>query len=409
MSSTFAWLDVSAKERRTMLQVVDLFKEKGTVDELGIGTIRDAFADYFFPGTSTLHTRPRYLLFIAWIYLKLERDRATSAQAASRAHGLQANDLVASLERGGERSDVIGIEARGRLLRVPAEVYWGALRRFQIRIFPGSREQYHATFDAMRSGSARAVIGEDGELLEPGRQTWNTGIPQAPSDLWSSTTFRLTREEAEFLRERILATAPESLLAALAWKPAFGRDIDVPWHEQIVGVAPRKLQIALGHARRFSLLMHGAALAYNLLMAEAAAKAGTRDSEIVDHYRDRIQTWADGEVRPIRKELDGWNRDELWQLVAEIAPSSSVPARRFSEAWISAAIADPWGAPYQADVREVIRRREQALKGGLARLANRRALERWSGGSGLGRMTFRWPNARSILRDLADGLREPAE
>jgi hypothetical protein len=409
MSSTFAWLDVSAKERRTMLQVVDLFKEKGTVDELGIGTIRDAFADYFFPGTSTLHTRPRYLLFIAWIYRKLEEDRATSAQAGSRAHGLQANDLVASLEHGGERSDVIGIEARGRLLRVPAEVYWGALRKFQIGTFPGSREQYHATFDAMRSGSARAVIGEDGELLEPGRQNWNSGIPAPPSDLWSSTTFRLTRNEADFLRERILATAPESLLAALAWKPPFGRDIGVPWHEQIIEVAPPELRIALDHARRFSLLMHGAALAYNLLMAEAAATAGTRDGELVDHYRDRIRTWADGEVRPIRKELGAWRRDELWQLVAQIAPSSSVPARRFSEAWMFAAIADPWGAADQPDIRDLIKRREQALKGGLARLTNRRALERWSGASGLGRLLFRWPNARSILRDIADGLRKSAE
>ena len=43
------------------LEIVDLFREKGTLDELGIGAIRDAFADRFFPGTSTLHTRARYL------------------------------------------------------------------------------------------------------------------------------------------------------------------------------------------------------------------------------------------------------------------------------------------------------------------------------------------------------------
>ena len=32
-----------------MLEVVDLFKEEGTVDELGIGSIRDALADSLFP------------------------------------------------------------------------------------------------------------------------------------------------------------------------------------------------------------------------------------------------------------------------------------------------------------------------------------------------------------------------
>jgi hypothetical protein len=47
-----------------MLEVVDLFKQEGTVDELGIGSIRDALADALFPGTSVLHTRLRYVLFI---------------------------------------------------------------------------------------------------------------------------------------------------------------------------------------------------------------------------------------------------------------------------------------------------------------------------------------------------------
>jgi hypothetical protein len=37
-----------------MLEVVDLFKEEGTVDELGIGSIRDARADSLFAGTSVL-------------------------------------------------------------------------------------------------------------------------------------------------------------------------------------------------------------------------------------------------------------------------------------------------------------------------------------------------------------------
>ena len=34
-----------------MMDVIDLFRENGTVDELGLGTIRDAIADRLFPGT----------------------------------------------------------------------------------------------------------------------------------------------------------------------------------------------------------------------------------------------------------------------------------------------------------------------------------------------------------------------
>ncbi|WP_425411228.1 DUF6361 family protein [Nocardioides insulae] len=40
-----------------MLEVVKLFEDSSTVHELGIGSVRDTFANTFFPGASTLHTR----------------------------------------------------------------------------------------------------------------------------------------------------------------------------------------------------------------------------------------------------------------------------------------------------------------------------------------------------------------
>lgn len=41
--SAFVWLNYSERERRKMLDVVDLFGEHDTRDELGIGSVRDAF------------------------------------------------------------------------------------------------------------------------------------------------------------------------------------------------------------------------------------------------------------------------------------------------------------------------------------------------------------------------------
>jgi hypothetical protein len=55
--SAFTWLDYSERERQKMLEVVDLFKERDTRDELGIGAVRDAFADQFFPGTARRSVR----------------------------------------------------------------------------------------------------------------------------------------------------------------------------------------------------------------------------------------------------------------------------------------------------------------------------------------------------------------
>jgi len=57
------------------MDVVKLFRERDTVDELGVGTARDAFSNYFFPGTSTIQTRAKYMLFIPWVYKKLENNK----------------------------------------------------------------------------------------------------------------------------------------------------------------------------------------------------------------------------------------------------------------------------------------------------------------------------------------------
>ena len=42
MVSRLAWLDYSDHERRKALEVIDLFHEEETRDELGIGSIRDS-------------------------------------------------------------------------------------------------------------------------------------------------------------------------------------------------------------------------------------------------------------------------------------------------------------------------------------------------------------------------------
>lgn len=61
------WIDFSKGERDKVFSVMHLLEEQGAVDELGIGIIRDAFADYFFPGTSTVQTRAKYFLIVPYI------------------------------------------------------------------------------------------------------------------------------------------------------------------------------------------------------------------------------------------------------------------------------------------------------------------------------------------------------
>ncbi|UUT36597.1 DUF6361 family protein [Microbacterium elymi] len=99
-----------------MLEIIDLFREPGTVDELGIGAVRDALSDILFPGTSVLHTRLRYVLFIPWLLRRAADDGGTpdEMRARFRAHEYRRCGRRRSAGRGIRHHPVLGVHAAHR-------------------------------------------------------------------------------------------------------------------------------------------------------------------------------------------------------------------------------------------------------------------------------------------------------
>ncbi|MCP8900945.1 DUF6361 family protein [Gilvimarinus xylanilyticus] len=127
MSATLSWLDLTSSDREKFRGILDLFSEQGTVDELGLGSLRDAFSDALFPGTSVLHTRLRYVLFVPWLYQALEhRGAGGDVVDAARKKEVELIDHLAATGEDG----VIGVQARASLVRLPSSVYWFALSRW---------------------------------------------------------------------------------------------------------------------------------------------------------------------------------------------------------------------------------------------------------------------------------------
>src|ERR1051326_8194809 len=113
-----------------------------TRDEIGFLLVHQAFADRFFPGTSVLHTRIRYALFVPWIYHRAAFQRVRGTDLRSRIDRLQI-ELAIRLKRE-ERVDVIGGDALGRLTSQPPDlVYWNALRRWGL-LLPGVESRREA-------------------------------------------------------------------------------------------------------------------------------------------------------------------------------------------------------------------------------------------------------------------------
>jgi hypothetical protein len=400
MSSTFTWLDYSEHERRKMLDVVKLFSERDTRDELGIGSVRDALADLFFPGTSTIQTRARYFFFIPWIYLDLENRRVESSKIADRARR-EETTLISALLAAGETDGVIGRQVKDKLQRLPSNIYWQGLRILGLRMLAGSQDQYH-----------RSISGHYAQLAQLNRQraeeptdlrgntNWHPGLPPTPVDFPNNVTFALTHVEAEYLRERIQTHAPDTLLAFWVSSRTAPAQSAFPW-EVMDDQHPVHLSEKLAHAQNFSESMHGAALLYNLLLAEQTTR-----TDWVEIYRTAFDEWC-GLITSRLAILTRWEKAQFWNTVVLINPRIPQFTRSFVNQWLDLAL-DPARLPNLADnasARDLIRARERFLKRGQARLENRRALDLWNGAAGTGRLDFRWGIAQRHLQDIHTGLR----
>jgi Family of unknown function (DUF6361) len=369
-----------------------LFKDDGSIDELGLGTIRDTIADALFPGTSVLHTRARYLLFIPWLLQRTAESRVPAARAAEEMRK-QEIALIESLLAGGEVRGVIGNRARNKLKRLPSAAYWAALGRYGIRTWDTTVEGFFRKVAIARNLGRAEAGSADGDGLDSYQPS--TGIdpnlPARPLDLLTETSFALAPAEAEYLRDKIVATTRGSLLAWLLANDEWEASDEYCWQHPAADRFPPDLRRVVEHGRRFHTASYGAPLLYNLMLAEQRREPGS-----IDNYRAELAEWAQ-EVAATQA-FQEWGLDDFWAMLADKGRVRPL-TRAFVERWLNGAGNDLDVAENRA-LRGLIKEREFRLKGNRARLVNRAALDAWTGRSGLVRLDYRWTIARQYLSDI---------
>lgn len=398
MPSMIAWLDASREDQRRMREIVNLFTQSESRDELGIGQVRDAFSDSLFPGTSTLHTRARYLLFVPWCFVAAAAKGGTAAKGERRVEDNE-RALIAGLQDLGATDGLIGRVAGVAVKTLPSTVYWGALRQYAIVRVP-------EPLDAL--GLPGSPDPDQEELAERVRGAWSPTLPPVPAAFprHPETGFELSRAEAGWLQERMLGGTEGSLLHHLASdgnRPQVSSK--APWHDPVCHTSAPEVRRTLEHARLFSLAVQGASFLYNLLIAECYVKAGhTTIESPVERYRDLLQKWAQ-ECEENDGALPAWDRGAFWDVILAVNPQVRPVTRAFLNTWFDrvCGLELRQGADDDA-LRHLIARRERAQKGSQSRLTNDRLLAAWSGQSGTRRLTYRWDQANRIIQDLHDGL-----
>lgn len=381
-----------------MQEAVELFREQGTLDDLGIGSVRDAFSNLLFPGTSVLHTRARYFLFIPWVYRRLEREGVSSRDVAARGRRSETR-LIDALRASGETRGVIGERARAELKLLPSAAYWSGLGVLGFRLFHGTRDQYHRSFDGYRllmRGAPR--VSDDEDPIASIYRNWHPSLDElgaAFPDFLEQAEFALTPDEGTFVRDLVLRRASKSFMAFVS---ASGSPTSVayPWLHPRLAAAPREIRRQLELAATFSDVMHGAALLYNLLLARRRGF-----EPLVEELTAQLEQWA-GSIDAGTTEMD-WV--EFWQVASEGNPRITSATRLFVEGWFTRALALGAGVADDAGTRAMVERRERQTKHAQARLSNPRRLETWTVPVGMGRLDYRWSVVQDVVNDVLKATR----
>lgn len=365
----------------------------GVRDEIGFLTIHQRYADRFFPGTSVLHTRARYALFVPWLFEDLAGMIGPAAQRALR----ERERLLAGRLREAGQAQVIG----GRVFpkpssQPPSTVYWNALAVWGI-LRPRldgrtiSRGQAHRLLKTVGSPT-----DDDGQPLLSFEPPF-VRLPDRPSN-WQGgdITLRLTKTEAGFLRERLVQLRGDgghelSLLAKLV-RAETAAPAEM-WADETCAIAGSD-QVALIRAQQAASLAGIGRAVYDALLERIVELDDRRD--VSTRHREHLQDIL-AEHGPIATQL---NIAALEADIGALSPKllAVVIATRD---WITSGSGSP------AALFDVFSAAE-ARKGPRARLAptpngRARRLEWSSDEHGLaGPLHYRWQQVSTLLDDLAD-------
>ena len=396
-----AWVDekkskVGYEIPFTRFDVINLLSEQGAVDELGIGVIRDAFANYFFPGTSTIQTRAKYFLIVLYMLREAVDGRyGKDANRVLRAIDSAEKDCgIRLLEADPKAEGVIGsrVLPKGWVARKPSDIYWNGIRTFGIFCDYGLsipeyvslavklKEQKSVSRLGNRNDDAEENDKDDSDAGDIGNiRFWN--LPIYHDDWRDNLTIELTQEEAFYLDKQIQKSTKGSLLEYV-----LKNRIDLNEYDDFASLTAElsekvgeKLAYMMKLACDFNNLVYMARVRYNVMLSE-------------DENTYANDEWS--RLLPDIRHNATVDLDAVFGELQLINPRAKSFLCGIQAAFMASDID-------MAD--ELIRKRERSLKGAArAKLSRTKEFDhsKWVGG---GMLDYRFSNARRIVNDIYAG------
>ncbi len=380
--------------------------EQGVRDEIGFLALHRAYADRFFPGTSVLQTRIKYILFVPWIYARVAAKPARGQTAGM----IQQEELVLARRLKttyGTAAGVIGARSYPKpTSQPPSLVYWtalstwGILRPMADGSFP-SRALIHHSLD--RSRLTSRLQDDDGKPLEDARSFFVT-LPKPPTNwdkLGEPLTFDLDLDQARFIQQQLVGIRRPGklsgmcLLARLAERGLSVADVEWPWLQDVLAVAERDDIEALLRAQQAAALTAIGRAVYAALVEDVCE---TEDRRLMSRqHRDHLQQLVqEHRSKALKLDVTAVQQDAPYPM-----PASILDVVTETQRWLRS------GRDY-TQLRPVYEEIELRRKGQRARLsrtlASRERRAEWNTETSphplAEPLEYRWRNMQRLLGDL---------
>ncbi|TMO53742.1 DUF6361 family protein [Pseudoalteromonas phenolica] len=405
--SKLGWVDFSSEDREMVRKVMAMMREPGTLDELGIGQIRDAYADLLFPGISTIQTRAKYFITVPRILRDYYELRLTNKRKAPSIDSYlkEEENRVARLlteVHGDEETGIIGRTQidKGGVARRPSSVYWNGLRQLGIIDTQSSLAEFCRNYGNAKSYSDSAVseFGEDDISSLSTKQVVH--LPKGKVINWQEDlSLNISVNEAKFLVNKIknAKNLEHSVLgqlylhgltdAALSLnEESISRFTQLQAFLRNQGEVSNLCKSRLKSAEGFSFAMEGAHLRYNILLAR-----NNGFDEKTAEYEEDYNNWA----KLAQKTLQTDSVDK-WLNVAQVK-AVNPSTRKFIQGFIEQVRA---GTPL-IGLDTLVHKQAIANKKKRSLLHKKLTKQDWVG---IRRLDYRWGAARPILADIQQGL-----
>lgn len=405
--ATIGWIDFTTNDRNRIGSVLDLMRPEGMVDELGLGTIRDALANQLFPGISTIQTRAKYFFIVPYILSEYQSLKPTLQHKIAPDKYLQdaENNIMWDLAEKYNHEEghgVIGIsKKRGKFIaRRPSAIFWNGINTYQFIQTNGlsvdgflrqvTKPSMETLLSAIHEGDD--VSGDDVDAYHDNEYK----IRVSPKLNWKNNlTLDLDINEAEFFHDRILSIAKGKLIAELLEKNKLWNTFSKSKNFMEFANAAKSIQMSdslkdmIILAHDFSELMFGAHLAYNCRVQQ--------DNFNKDYYEKDFKQWIE-ELKEKMIDFAHFNPENLFKF----ATTSKAKTNQFVREW--------WDLVQYGckDVKKrdlLIEFQEVNVKGSKARIRwNKNHDVQENKWLGLTYFDYRFNQAGNILRDIRNGI-----